>query len=26
MAGTFTYQQLKQAPLFIEGQSPMGTP
>lgn len=26
MAGTLAYQQLKQAPLFIEGQRPMGTP
>lgn len=26
MAGTFAHQQLKQAPLFIEGQGPMGTP
>jgi hypothetical protein len=26
MAGTLAHQQLKQAPLFIEGQSPMGTP
>jgi hypothetical protein len=26
MAGTLADQQLKQAPLFIEGQSPMGTP
>jgi hypothetical protein len=26
MAGTLANQQLKQATLFIEGQSPMGTP
>jgi len=26
MAGTLADQQLKQAPLFIEGQGPMGTP
>ena len=26
MAGTLAHQQLKQAPLFIEGQSPMGNP
>lgn len=26
MAGTFTHQQLKQAPLLIKGQRPMGTP
>jgi hypothetical protein len=26
MAGTLAHQQLKQAPLFIEGKGPMGTP
>ena len=26
MAGTLAHQQLKQSPLFIEGQGPMGTP
>jgi hypothetical protein len=26
MAGALAHQQLKQAALFIEGQSPMGTP
>jgi len=26
MAGALAHQQLKQAPLFVEGQGPMGTP